>query len=104
LAGCHRRAAAAPYEIGLAAHAAAAGGLVDKILRRPDLPARGQRFILGAQVRRRPLRVVPSAVAKKLTAGVLDQPEEMVDLERRRRGRCRARSLQDDAEHGDERE
>jgi hypothetical protein len=98
LMGGYRRAAAAPYEIVLAAHAAAAGGLVDKIFRCLNLPVGGQRFVLGANMGGRPLRVVPSAVAEKLAAGVLDQSEQMVDLDLRRRGRRRARGLQDDAE------
>jgi len=89
LVGGHRRTAAAPYLVGDAAQAAVAGGLIDKVLRRLDLVIRDKRVVFGAKVRLRLLRIVPSAVAKKLTAGVFDESKQMVDFNLgHRRRRC----------------
>src|SRR3984893_7748767 len=87
----HRFTAATPDLVRLTAEAAFRGGFLDKVLSRVDLIRRGQHLVLVAQVRLRPFRVIPAAVAIELTAGTLDNPQQIIDLHLRNRRRCRAR-------------
>lgn len=86
LVGHHRCSAGAPYLVWTAAHAAVAGRFLDKIFGCFYLVARGQNIELSAQVRLRLLRTVPSAIAVKLTAGLFDKSEQMIDFDH-----CRSR-------------
>src|SRR6267378_215682 len=73
----------------LSAGAASGCGLLDEILGRFDAALRGQIIELIAQMRLRPMRVVPASVPIELAAGALDEPEQIIDFidgDGRRRG------------------
>ena len=83
--------ATTPDLIRPAAQAASRGGFLDEVFRCIDLIAHHQPLILGAQMRLRPFRIVPAAVAIKIAAGAADKLEQMIDFRLRRRRRCCAR-------------
>ena len=80
LAGRHRCSAGAPYLVWTAAHAAVAASFLDKVFRSFYLVACGQNIELFAQMRLRLWRIVPSAIAVKLTARLFDKSEQIIDF------------------------
>lgn len=81
LVGRHRCSAVAPYLVWTTAHAAVAGSFLDKIFGRFYLVACGQNIKLSAQMRLRLWRIVPGAVAEKLTAGLFNKSEQIIDFD-----------------------
>src|ERR1700685_2103999 len=81
LVGRHRCSAGASYLVGTAAHAAVAGSFLDKILGCFYLVACGQNIELFAQMHLRLWRIVPSAIAEKLTARLFDKSEQIIDFD-----------------------